>query len=522
MKYPIGIQTFEKIREGGYVYVDKTADIFGLVNGGKYYFLSRPRRFGKSLLVSTLEAYFGGRKDLFEGLAIASLEKDWASHPVFHLDLSNEHYAEPNNLEMLLGDEVSKWEKQYGLSPSEDSVSRRFNGVIQRAFEQTGKKIVVLVDEYDAPLVNLIHKPDLLERNREVLSSFYKNLKTNDRYIHFAFLTGVTKFGHLSVFSALNNLEDISRDERYQSICGITENELHHYFDEGVGALAEKHGISKAECYDRLKHKYDGYHFCENGVGLYNPFSLLNALDMKRFGDYWYGTGTPTGLMLALRNTHADITQLPGRMVEASALENVNSYQDDITALLYQSGYLTISGVTEGGFLTIDFPNEEVRRGFITQLVPLYTTLNSGDTSSLSATLKQSLIDGDLETFIEGMRAMIASLSYEFFKDTEQAYQFVFYITCVLMGGRDLRTFAEKRTNRGRMDLLVETVRHIYIFEFKLDGSPDDALAQIHAKGYAEQWLTDARTIHLVGVNFSTTVHNIPDANGWKVEEYKH
>jgi len=518
IKYPIGIQTFEEIRSDDYVYVDKTKLVYDLVTKGKFYFLSRPRRFGKSLLVSTLDAYFQGRRDLFQGLAIDSLEKEWTQYPVFHLDLSSDSYINPEVLVAFLEDEVSKWEKVYGASASEKTVARRFGGVIERAFEQTGKKVVILVDEYDAPLVNVIHKPELLEANRETLSGFYKNLKSCDQYIKFAFLTGVTKFGNLSIFSALNNLQDISLWEEYQDICGITEDELHNYFDDGVAQMAEKHRISKDECYDRLKTMYDGYRFCEDGKSIYNPFSVFNALASMRFGSYWFQSGTPTALLLALRDTRAELTAIPGKRVSEDQLVNVNSYHDDLTALLYQSGYLTIKGVTATGAIVVDFPNNEVRTGFIKQLVPLYTSIKPDDTSTRADDLRQALFDGDTQTFVEEMRAMIAGIKYEFFEETEQAFQFIFYVTCVLIGGKDLRTDAEKRTNRGRMDMAIETPDWVYVIEFKINQSPEVALQQIHDKHYIDPWATDARGKILLGVNFSTEERNIPEVDGWKEE----
>jgi len=285
---------------------------------------------------------------------------------------------------------------------------------------------VILVDEYDAPLVNLIHKPELLDANRDMLSGFYKNLKSCDQYIQFALLTGVTKFGQLSIFSALNNLNDISQSKQFQDICGITEEELHSTFDEGVREMAEELGISSGECYAQLKKSYDGYHFCKNGIGIYNPFSLLLALKSKEFDSYWFQTGTPTALLLALRDTHSDITQVAGQMVEPYVLQSVNSYQDDLTALLYQSGYLTISGLAPTGALVVDFPNEEVRMGFIQQLLPIYSSLSTAASSSLANQLKLALIEGDVETYIAEMQSLIASIDYGFFRQTEQAFQFIF------------------------------------------------------------------------------------------------
>jgi len=318
--------------------------------------------------VSTLEAYFQGRKELFDGLAIADLEKDWTEYPVLRLDLSNSSYDSPEVLKSKLSKILNEWEKIYGECETDLDVGTRFGYLIKQAYEKTGKQVVILVDEYDAPLVGLIDKEELLEINRDILSGFYKNIKTYDSCIKFAFLTGVTKFGHMNVFSALNNLNDISLDENYQAICGITEEELHSYFDDGVGEMADKNDISKEECYGRLKTMYDGYHFCSDGVGMYNPFSLLNALNSRRFASYWYQTGTPTILIKSLKNNNVDISAIPGRIVSAERLATVGSYREDVTALLYQSGYLTIASEEEPGYYMLDFPNMEVRNGFYNQL----------------------------------------------------------------------------------------------------------------------------------------------------------
>jgi len=515
LKYPIGIQTFANIIEGGYVYVDKTKQVYDLVDSGKYYFLSRPRRFGKSLLVSTLEAYFKGNKELFKGLAIENLEKDWESYPVLHLDLSPENYSSPERLEGFISNALLIWEKEFGSSPAEDTISLRFNGIIKRAYEKTGKQVVVLVDEYDAPLVTQIGNESVLESNRTVLSSFYKNIKANDAYIKFALLTGVTKFGHVNVFSALNNLMDISMDERFQAICGITEEELHANFDEGVAEMAERQGISKDECYGKLKFMYDGYHFVPNGVGIYNPFSVLNALSSKNFGSYWFRTGTPTALMLALRDTKQDISNLNDLAVRAESLENIFDYQKDIIPLLYQSGYLTIKGSFPNNVLRLGFPNREVEDGFVNRLVPIYSSYGGVKVDSLMARLYLSLYDGDIASFISEIQGFLAGMYYEFFENTEQTFQSVFYIVSVLIG---VDTKPELHTSRGRIDLLTKTKDYIYIFEFKYDGTPEEALKQIHEKGYADQFKTDPRKKFLVGVNFDSKLRNIPD-DGWKVEE---
>jgi len=454
LKYPIGIQTFEKIREDGFAYVDKTNLLYDLVKGGSYYFLGRPRRFGKSLLVSTLEAYFKGKKELFHGLAIENLEKDWESYPVLHFDLSKADFHERGKLDIILSTAIDSLEAEYGVKTPSVAPDVRFDVLIREVAAKTGKKVVVLVDEYDGPLVSLIDNEELLEENRAKLSGFYKNIKANDAYIKFAFLTGVTKFGHVNVFSALNNLLDISMDEKFQCICGITEEELHLNFDAGIDEMAKKQGISKEECYGKMKDMYDGYHFVAGGVGMYNPFSVLNALNSKNFGSYWFHTGTPTGLMLALRQTQQDISELNGKAVRSQSLENIFNYQTDIIPLLYQSGYLTIKGEDEDGYLVLGFPNGEVKDGFINQLLPLYSSFSDTDKDDLVRKLRRALRMGDLETFFEEMKAYLAGMYYEFFKNDEQTFQSVFYIIGSLLGNG---TQPELHTNRGRIDLLIKT-----------------------------------------------------------------
>ena len=344
MKYPIGIQDFENIRTGGYVYVDKTTSIYGLANTGKYYFLSRPRRFGKSLLISTMEAYFSGKKELFEGLALERLETEWKRYPVLHLDLNVDQYGTPENLSQVLNEALSAWESVYGSNPNEETLSLRFKGVIQRACEKTGEQVVVLVDEYDKPLLSTIDNKKLHDAYRNTLKGFYGVLKSQDPYIRFAFLTGVSRFSHVSIFSDLNNLKDISMDARYSTICGISEEELHAYFEEPIHELASACGMTYVQACEKLRVQYDGYHFRENSVGMYNPYSLLNTFDSREFKDYWFQTGTPTFLVKLLQKNDYDLKELKGLYVDASALQSVDEDYADPIPVLFQSGYLTISG----------------------------------------------------------------------------------------------------------------------------------------------------------------------------------
>ena len=377
MKYPIGIQTFEKIVEGGYVYVDKTELIYKLVNMGEYYFLSRPRRFGKSLLTTTLEAYFLGRKELFRGLAMERLEKNWTTYPVFHLDFSAADYTDTIALDNRIELTISDWEKKYGKDEGEKTFGERFYGVICRAKEQTGQKAVLLIDEYDKPLTDTIGQPELQDRNRALLQSIYGVMKRADSSIRFAFLTGVTRYGKLGIFSAANNPEDISVSSTFASICGITETELHHYFDDEVMEFAQVMNVTKDEMYELLKRKYDGYHFYPNAEDIYNPFSLLGALKAKSLDNVWFATGTPTYLVKILKKKNFDLTKFNNDIIATSeSIASFGNGEENVTAALYQSGYLTIKSYErDSNAYWLGFPNEEVAEGFVRHLLIEYTGL---------------------------------------------------------------------------------------------------------------------------------------------------
>ena len=373
MLYPIGIQNFGKIRQGGYVYVDKTDLIYQIAQTGGYYFLSRPRRFGKSLLISTMESYFQGEKELFEGLAIEKLEKDWTAYPVLHLDLSGVTYTDENVLNEKMENTLRQWEKIYGLVNDFKTDSVRFSNIIDAAYEKTGKPVVILIDEYDKPLLDTAGNEPLREAIRSRLQGFYSVMKSQDGKIRFGFLTGVTKLGKLSIFSGLNNLNDISMNFRYADICGISEKDLHAYFDESVQEMADVNGISKEECYARLKDYYDGYHFCRNSPDIYNPFSLLSSLYQQEFHDYWYETGTPTFVVKALKRGQFNLEGLTLEGIPASALGGVNADDSDPVPVLYQSGYLTIKSYDERWErYTLKYPNKEVERGFMQGLANIY------------------------------------------------------------------------------------------------------------------------------------------------------
>lgn len=375
MKYPIGIQDFEDLRRNGYKYVDKTNFVYKLADEGKYYFLSRPRRFGKSLFLSTLEAYFQGKKELFEGLAIYDLETEWKKYPIFHIDLNTANFREKDSLYNVLNDYLTGWEDKYGARESEATLALRFKGVIARAAEKEGCGVVILIDEYDKPILQTLRDPELQAEHRAQLKAFYSVLKTQDRYIKFAFLTGVTKFGKISVFSDLNNLMDISMDYRYVNICGTTEEELKSYFKEGISELASANGDSESETIDKLRMRYGGYHFEKNSEGIYNPFSVLNTLAKHRYKNYWFETGTPTFLIGLLKEHGYRLPDLSKEQVSAIVMSSMDSTSTNLIPVIYQSGYLTIKGYDERfKKYQLGFPNKEVEEGFLNLLLPLYNS----------------------------------------------------------------------------------------------------------------------------------------------------
>ena len=381
MKYPIGIQDFEKLRTNGYSYVDKSRFVYKLATEGEYYFLSRPRRFGKSLFLSTLEAYFQGKKELFKGLAIYDLETEWKKYPIFHIDLNTANFREKDSLYTVLNDYLTTWESKYGTRESEATLALRFKGVIARAAEKEGCGVVILIDEYDKPILQTLRAPELQAEHRAQLKAFYSVLKTQDRYIKFAFLTGVTKFGKVSVFSDLNNLTDISMDHRYVNICGTTEEELKSYFKEGISELASANGDSESETIDKLRMRYGGYHFEKNSEGIYNPFSVLNTLAKHRYKNYWFETGTPTFLIELLKEHGYRLPDLSKEQVSANVMSCMDSSFPNPIPVIYQSGYLTIKGYDERfKKYQLGFPNKEVEEGFLNLLLPLYNS--AGDRSS--------------------------------------------------------------------------------------------------------------------------------------------
>ena len=513
MKYPIGIQTFEKLRKEGFVYVDKTALVHKMVHEGNYYFLSRPRRFGKSLLISTLKAYFEGKRELFHGLAMEQLEQEWRVHPVLHLDLNIEKYASSESLENILESNLSLWEKLYGAEASERSLSLRFAGIIRRAYEKTGERVVVLVDEYDKPLLQAIGNNALQDEYRATLKSVYGVLKTMDGCIKFALLTGVTKFSKVSVFSDLNNLMDISMDRRYTEICGISEKELHLYFKDEIQKMADKEGISYEEMSEHLRTNYDGYHFAPGTGGMYNPFSLMNVLAKEQFGSYWFETGTPTYLVELLKKNEYSLDEIDGCVVDIDTLSGVDSTDTDPIPVIFQSGYLTIKGYDkEFGLYTLGYPNKEVEEGFVKFLLPNYVYCRTSEHKTVIRDFILSMRSGDANRFMQLMQGLLAGIPYELVRDMENHYQNVMYIITRLMG---FYVQAEYRTSRGRIDLLVRTDKYVYVIELKHDGSAEEALAQINSKDYALPFTVDGRKVIKIGANVSKETRNI---DSWLVE----
>ena len=513
MKYPIGIQHFEKIRREGYVYVDKTPWMWKMISEGSYYFLSRPRRFGKSLMVSTLEAFFSGQRELFKGLYVDTVEWDWQQYPIMHLDLNVKKYETKEDLYKVLNRHLELWEQTYDSPYGDRDVEERFLQVVRLAYEKTGRQVVILVDEYDKPLLQAINNESLQSEYRSILKPFYGVLKSCDRYIKFAFLTGVTKFGKVSVFSDLNNLFDLSLDNRYTGICGISEQELHDYFDTDVAALAEANDMTKDECYERLRYDFDGYHFSRlSKEGMYNPFSVLNTLSSQAFNDYWFETGTPTFLIYQLKKTNYPLEAMTQEELTVDTLNSIEIMDENPLPLLYQSGYLTIKRYDQE-FKTyrLGFPNREVEEGFVTYLVPFYSPNKSDQPLTYIGNFVKDVRNGNAEAFMRRIERFFDGGDYQVVGKAELYFQNTLWALFKLLG---LYVDVERHTTDGRMDILVQTPQFVYILELKIDQSADIALQQIEDKLYAKPFEGDGRTIYKVGVNFSSETRRMTE---WKI-----
>ena len=527
MRYPIGIQSFETIIEGGYVYVDKTGLVYDLTHNGQVYFLSRPRRFGKSLLVSTLKCYFEGRKELFKGLAIDKLEREWNQYAVFHLDFVGQNFVDPYSLDKVLEQFVANAEAIYGRDPLALTLNSRFQSVLKYAHAKTGRRAVVLIDEYDKPLLDVMDRDisikneygemSLEEYNRDILKGFYSVFKGADADLQFVLLTGVTKFSQVSVFSGFNQPDDISMDDRYEALCGITEQELYTVFDEPIKAMAARYKVSEDEMKYKLKRKFDGYHFSPNMLDIYNPFSILNSLNKKILADYWFATGTPTYLIRLLAHFKENMNELTGKYYPTSSFVD---YRADVEAplpMIYQSGYLTIKdwNMNMNSYL-LDFPNDEVRNGFLTMLATSYLRPKE-PTDAFVLQVVNALEHGDCAKLEILLTSFFASIPYsqrrkDDEREKERYFQYTFYLVLRMISC--FTVFIEKEQSEGRVDCIVETPKYVYIFEFKRDGSALDALDQIERKGYAKEYDADSRTVYQIGCNFSSKTGTI---DGWKI-----
>jgi len=523
-KLPIGIQDFEDLRTNGYVYVDKTRHIYNLVASGKAYFLSRPRRFGKSLFISTLEAYFLGKKELFEGLWIYDEEEKsanpWQVYPVLKFSLASGEFTSENGLRSSLTDNLKRFEEKYGLPSDENDLVSRFKNALKNACEKTGKKVVVLVDEYDTPLLKNISENEEQEKvNRALYKGFFATLKDYDAYLRFVFFTGVTKFSKVSIFSDLNQLQDITLDSRFDSICGITQEELESNFIPEIGAMADKFGLTKDECLAELKKRYDGYHFTDNLIDIYNPFSLINAFSKRDFGNYWFESGTPTFLVKKLDAINFDARKFEETVkVSEAEIKDYRPENENPVPLLYQSGYLTIKSFNQKQrSYKLGFPNEEVKYGFLNALAPAYLKVDNNSSYFNVDILDDAVEEGDSDGMRDWFTSLFALLPYPTSGDTEvlteQNFQNVIYLSLLILG-KYVRT--EVHTAKGRADCVIETDNFVYVFEFKKDVSAKEALAQIEEQGYAKPYESDKRKLFKIGVNFSSKDRNITE---WVVIE---
>ena len=513
-KYPIGIQTFSEIREKNYFYIDKTELVYRMAHSdSKYMFLSRPRRFGKSLLISTLQCYFEGRRELFDGLAIDRLETEWTAYPVLRFDMSTAKNRDKEGLESELNLKLSKYEAVYGRGEAEKGPNQRLQGLIERAYQQTGRQVVVLIDEYDAPLLDVVHEDRDLPVLRNVMRNFYSPLKACDPYLRFVFLTGITKFSQLSIFSELNNILNISMLPEYAAICGITQEEICTQMDTDLDRLADKLGLGKEETMARLRDYYDGYHFTWPSPDIYNPFSLLNAFSNNQLDAYWFGSGTPTYLIEMLRKFHVVPQQIGRRKATASSFDAPTERMTDITPLLYQSGYVTIKDRSPlSGLYTLDIPNKEVRVGLMESLLPHYLGARTTDGLTTVALLFEAIYEEQMDEALQLLRTFLSTVPYCDNTDYEGHYQQMLYVIFSLLGRY---VDVEVRTPRGRVDMVMRTATKLYVVELKLDQSAEAAMKQIDLKEYPERFALCGLPIVKVAINFDSERHTIAD---WKID----
>ncbi len=513
-KYPIGIQTFSEIRERNYLYIDKTQYLVDFIDKGyKYVFLSRPRRFGKSLFASMIHAYYEGRKDLFEGLAMGEYEKDWVKHPVLHFDMSAAKHMDKDMLERYLADMLTDQEAVFGYKSEKQDPNIRLKDLVVTANRLTGRKVALIIDEYDAPLLDVVHEELNLVALRRAMQNFYSPIKSLDPYLEFVFLTGITKFAQLSIFSELNNLFNISMYDKYSAICGISSEELHTQMLPDVERLAEHLHLSVDETFERLKRKYDGYHFSKNSEDVYNPFSLIKALASGDIGDYWFDSGTPTYIIKLLQKYNVGLRDLTGQDAGVSDFDVSPENMTTALPLLYQSGYLTIKHYEPMiDLYTLGYPNEEVRTGMVRSLAANYLTPAEGTNSSFVIKFVKAVIADDMEQALTLMRAYLAGVSYRLSNKTERDVQTIFYLVFSLIGSF---IKVEEESAHGRADVVITLPSVVYVMELKFDGSADAALRQIDEKGYLIPYTADDKRLVKVGVNYSSEERTITE---WRIE----
>ena len=508
-KYPIGIQTFSERIRGGYVYVDKTDLVWQLAHYAKFIFMSRPRRFGKSLLTSTFESYFCGEKDLFEGLKIMELEQEWEPYPVLRFDLSGAKHLKPEGVRQELSRLLDKMESVYGVNPKETTPGMRLAGLIDRAYAKTGKQVAVLVDEYDAPLLDVLHEDETLKEMREVMQEFYQRLKMQEPYIKFCFITGITKFSQLSIFSTINNLKNVSLSPRFAAICGITENEVTTVFDEDIRRMSKVYGCTPEEMFQKIKMRYDGYHFASASPDIYNPYSLLNAFDDDELTNQWFASGTPTFLIRQLKHFGTDIMSLDRLEVPSSAFDQPTENMKNALPLLYQSGYLTIKGYDrESETYTLSIPNQEVRIGYVRGLLPAYIGVDDADVQTgFALKFWRALKKGDVEQAMQEMKSYMAGIPYvEGFKqklqDAATAEGFYEYTMYLIFSMLNVYARTQVKCAGGKADMVVWMPEAVYVFEMKVSGTAQEALEQIDSKGYAIPYEAGDLRVVKVGVKF--------------------
>lgn len=506
VRYPVGQQSFQMLRSEGYLYVDKTRFIEQLLNGSRFTFLGRPRRFGKSLFLSTLKCFFQGKRELFRGLYADSMDWDWQPHAVLHLDLNVETYKSCDSLDEVLSHHLRLWEREFGLEKQTDNLSLRFNDVIRGAYVKSGHGVIVLVDEYDKPLVNNLHDNEAFDRFRERLSGFYSNFKSCAEYLKLVFLTGVSRFAKLSVFSGLNNLRDISFDNQFSDICGITEQELLENFNSGIEKLSEFYGTERKETCACLKRYYDGYQFSTRGKKIYNPYSILISMQRVEYGNYWIQSGNPTLLLNQLKKFDVDLEHVFDAECTQQELAGFDLNSPSPLSLLYQTGYITIKGMTESKTFRLGIPNQEVKDGFLSFLLPYYANLRGESPDFCVSKFVSEFRNGDVDGFMKRLQSMFASIPYDMAMGKEQNVHNALLILMILVG---LEVQTEYRTSDGRIDLFVKTDRFYYIIELKLDGTAGQALEQINRKNYDLPFTLDRRRLIHIGANFSTNTRTL-------------